>query len=622
MALQTWTTNGYTSSSNWSWRQIIVDDSYSTSNNTSVVIVTTQLKGSYLGGDPNVTIICDGETYKQTLRYNYPTYFNNWTTVLSKTFTIKHNNDGSKNISVSSSWSATGFVPNSCSANGSYNLTTIPRATVAPTVNGYIESSCIFPLSPYASFSHSLQLSWVNSNNNTITKYIQTDGSLGDSEYIFPSSYTNINFNIDSTYYNEFTNSDKLSASLLVKTYSGSKLIGSSTGTFQFVCNPALCNPDITTYEIYDTNSTTTELTKNNLDIVSIASDVRFKPVLRASSTNDTKTTIQRIVIDNIEYIYENAEIDIGSLQKNHINTKIYNSRNMIYETSLNIKGNLIPYFQQTFSISRLYRVEPTTGEIAIKYSGTVFNDYFDKDKTNKNNLNIVWKYREKNETTFINGGTLIPTYKDNTYYGEASLGKIFDYNKQYVFQFTINDSITTLTTEPQNVARGYPVYWWNSKNFYVNGNIYSNDFNLSNIGKTIRLCKNKTQSLPAKNINIITWEKTLFDNTEGLVTSDGSYITIGPGVHIVNIEAYYQNVTKTTKYIYLRVQRTRQEENELVTIIDPYCTVNTTENTLHISQNVYVEEGDSLYIEAYSEIESIILADQSWTHFTVTIIR
>ena len=471
MALQSWTTNGSTGKNNWYWRQIVEDVGYDVATNTSTVYVTAQIKGTYWYGTVYTSINCNGEVRNETHNYSSATYFSDWTTIQWASFTVSHNSDGTKTIGVSTSLDAPGISPYNASASGSYTLTTIPRATPCPAVSGYIEDFCDFNLSPYAAFSHSINLSWKNKNY-----YLQSDGTLGSSEYKFGYSEKPI-FDIDASYYQEFTDSDKMNATTTLRTYSGTTLIGTTTNTFTFICNPAKCNPSITSYEFYDNNNITVALTNNNLDIISGASNVIVNPTIKISSQYDTATTISRMIADGVQY--SEIPFNVGTLQKNYVDVTIYNSRNMYYQTSLQGKGRFIQYFPTTFNISKLARPEPTTGEVSIKYSGNIFNDYFDVNKQHKNTLIITWKYREKGTSEYTNGGTLSPTLKDNTYSGEESLGTIFDYQKQYEFIFTITDSIYTYDTTVQNVPRGYPIFYWTKDKVRILEDLYVKDMKL-----------------------------------------------------------------------------------------------------------------------------------------------
>lgn len=95
------------------------------------------------------------------------------------------------------------------------------------------------------------------------------------------------------------------------------------------------------------------------------------------------------------------------------------------------------------------------------------------------NTLKITWQYREKGSNTWITGGTLTPIInaQNNTYSGTASLGMIFDYQKQYEFLFTAEDllfnskgdgtdynPINPIQVQEQ-VTRGLPIFWWGQDN-------------------------------------------------------------------------------------------------------------------------------------------------------------
>lgn len=105
------------------------------------------------------------------------------------------------------------------------------------------------------------------------------------------------------------------------------------------------------------------------------------------------------------------------------------------------------------------------------------------------NELSLKWQYREKGSDTWIDGGTLTPTIntQNNTYSGYTSLGNIFNYQKQYEFQFIAEDRLfnyngTGTATNPINpiivqeqVTRGLPILWWGEDIVEILGKLYIN---------------------------------------------------------------------------------------------------------------------------------------------------
>ena len=125
---------GSTNNSNWGLFVDLNETSYSVGNNNSNVRASVYLyrtsSASYYGGSATIGVTVNGE-YKSTGFYpSYPTNIGagegNAHLVATFDYTVPHNDDGSKTVSMSMSWSAN-FSPSSGSASGSISLTNIPR---------------------------------------------------------------------------------------------------------------------------------------------------------------------------------------------------------------------------------------------------------------------------------------------------------------------------------------------------------------------------------------------------------------------------------------------------------------------------------------------------------------
>lgn len=158
----------------------VTETSTSTANNTSTLSISLVLKRPYsVSSSANKTASCtiNGTTY-------------NWSgsiggsgdkTLISKTQTVKHNDDGSKTISISASialnltWS--GSYVGTISGNGNMTLTNIPRyATVTQSNPEKTETSITVNWSANATIDYI----WYSSNNgSTWTGINVTDGTNG-----------------------------------------------------------------------------------------------------------------------------------------------------------------------------------------------------------------------------------------------------------------------------------------------------------------------------------------------------------------------------------------------------------------------------------------------------------
>lgn len=368
--------NGTTNSSYYIVYLNAYEKDYSVQNNTSTVVVELHMKrtsGSYLynGGSYNGTITVDGvkKSYSGTLPYPTAFYEGTDKTYAILTFyNIHHDDNGSKTVRISATYSAD-FSPTSGTVtNGSLKLTDIPRATNCPSITGYIKSSYNIPLSPASSsFTHSMYITFGN-----IKKWLQSDGTLGDSEYKF--STRNPMLTLSKDFYSEF---DGYSASGTIKlnTYNGSKLIGSKPGTLIAQCNPAICSPSIESATVVDTNANTIALTNNQNDIVKFASEVLITPTIRIGDPDDDRVRITTKSINNNVFT-ENSVVVTNPTDKS-FTIALTNSRQLTSNSVVSASGDLINYVPLTFNIAKIYRPEPTTGEVKIQYNGNYFDDKF-----------------------------------------------------------------------------------------------------------------------------------------------------------------------------------------------------------------------------------------------------
>lgn len=386
-------------------------------------------------------------------------------------YTIKHNNDGSRNVRITTELRGDGtFSPSYCVVDVVVGLSTIPRASTVNPLSAYIESQSNIVINPYANFNHSVRVWFGN-----INKWLQNDGTLGDNEYIFPSSNIRPSFVIPTDFYSQFT-SERGVGNIYVYTYSGGTKIGENHNTLTAICNPALCNP-YATATVFDVNSKTLAITKNKNDVIRYQSIMEITPTITVSGVNDTQTTLKSKSINGTIFTTDTARV-VNPTDKS-FTLKLVNSRNMSSEIIVEASGELIPYIPLTFS-ANLWRTEPTTGEVEIEYSGNYFAKNFKDEESNtvSNSLSLFWKYREKGTESWIDGTALEPTIdaNNNTYSGRQSLGIIFDYRKQYEFIVLYNDKLMEQTSSIYPVSRGFPIFWWSEDAVHIMHKLYVAD--------------------------------------------------------------------------------------------------------------------------------------------------
>jgi hypothetical protein len=137
------TINGSTNKSVWTFKLVTTEGTPDIPNNTSPLTVDVYIGRSSSSGSSymwGASISCGIEVTgcaKQTLTYSNANQVNvaagGWLHIGGKTFTVPHNTDGSKTVTVSASFT-NNVSPSSGSASGSVTLTNIARATT-PTAS-------------------------------------------------------------------------------------------------------------------------------------------------------------------------------------------------------------------------------------------------------------------------------------------------------------------------------------------------------------------------------------------------------------------------------------------------------------------------------------------------------
>lgn len=430
------------------------------------------------GGNYSGQLRVDGEwggNYSGSI--SYPTGIGtDWLYLTSISTTAYHNSDGSYSPNISISYSGN-FAP--FSYGGSYSgyvtLSTIPRATPAPNVTCDVENTTTFTLSPYASFSHSVQIAF-----GSYARYLKANGDLSTSEVKYASTVKTWTFNATSDYYTRFSGKNG-TGTITVRTYSGTSLIGTSSGTLTLIANQSLCSPVITGSVVDTLDKTNLGLTTN--DIIKYVSTPKLTTTIQISSKNDSNASLTFLqVAGNTISDLTKRTFDIQNPLSNSFLVKVINSRTYPTEQPIAASGKFIEYVLPTITITSAARTEPTTGDAYIDYKGDFYNGNFGNNVPNT--LTVSWKYKEKSATEYTEGGIVVPTIKNNTFSGTINVDGLFDYRKQYDIIVLAEDLIKEAANTTE-LARGYPIFWW-SENFVdilgelrINGNnpfLYNED--------------------------------------------------------------------------------------------------------------------------------------------------
>lgn len=461
------TINGSTNNSKWTFKLEVTEGNYDITNNTSPVTVTMYLgrasSQSYVGGNWTGNITIDGSSYNLSGNIPYPTYINGgeWYEVASYSKTVKHNNDGSKNVSVSASMSSSYFTPSYSSASGTVSLATIPRASGVACSSPYIGDNAIISIDKKSS-----------SFTNTLTYKIGTlTGTIATK-----TSNTTVQFQTSSiadSIYALIPNGTETSGTIYCTTYNGSTQIGDTQSTsFNLYAKESVCKPSVTA-TIVDTNTDVTNITGSSTKFIKYIS----KPKVTINATAKKSSSIKKYYVSlNDGQTSSTKETPFSTIGSNKVNVSATDSRN--YAGYNDYTLDMIDYIKLHINTISITRPEGTSNEAVLNCNGAYYNGSFSDTVTNT--LSGSFKYRKSGETDWTDGGSIILTITNNTFkVTNLSLGTSFDYNEEYQFKVILEDKFLTVGSSDVDIItlpKGQEVVAIGDDEVYVNGAFYLNN--------------------------------------------------------------------------------------------------------------------------------------------------
>ena len=176
------------------------------------------------------------------------------------------------------------------------------------------------------------------------------------------------------------------------------------------------------------------------------------------------------------------------------------------YTNTLELKPTIVQYIPLSITV-KFDRLSATSSEVKVKYSGNYYNGNFGSID---NELTIRWAYKIKEASEWIDGGTLTPTIENNTFSGETSLGKIFNYKTAYDFILYVSDKLSTVNPQ-ETVKKGETIFDYgidaDGNNYLnVNGDIYKNNKNIFSLIYPVGSIYMSANSTNPKNLFGGTW--------------------------------------------------------------------------------------------------------------------
>lgn len=383
-------------------------------------------------------------------------------TLLSKSYTVPHNSDGSKSTTISVNIGGDVMYG---SGSATITLDKIPRQaslTSAPNFNDEANPT----------------IKYSNPAGNSVTSLeacISLTGSNDDIEYRSVSktgsSYTFSLTDSERNVLRAATTTNSRTVKFYLKTViSGSTYYSTLDRTFTIING----NPTFTDFTYADTNTSVTNITDNDQILVkglsTLAVTISSTDKMIANKEAIPKNYIVTIDDKNVsgDYSENDLTINVGSINVSgpqRLNVRAYDSRN---NSTLVYKGIDIYDYDKPVINASVTRLNNFEKETTLKVSGTY--NKLTIDNVDKNTIEILqYRYRETNGewSTWIN---LVSTISDGSFSCNDVVLSL-DNTKSFEFEVQVIDKLQSSTVN-LNVDIGQAVFFisGNKKSCYING--------------------------------------------------------------------------------------------------------------------------------------------------------
>ena len=477
--------------------------------------ITRSNWGWIAGSAQSGNIVIDGTSYSFSYQPNWAYASSGDVTIAYFEKTVKHNDDGAKWCEASASWWTSGtYSCGTASASGGVTLTTIPRATACPNLDGYIEGSANIILNPAStSFKHRLYYSYNGKTGYfpSSTEFFADKGSL----------------DLDKTFY-DYTPKSSGTGNVTLYTYnSNGTQIGSKTGTITIRCDAEKCKPEISS-TLIDINDETVALTGHNEKLVKGYSNVQVTyTITTLNGATLASKTLNGSALGDSPYVINSVSTDTFTIVAT-------DSRG--FSTTDGKTNTMVEYIPLALNFNA-FRPTPTGSEIKINFTGNYFNGTFGSVA---NTLALSWKYRILRTSEWTDGGTFVAgtdyTISGNQFYSgtgssasDISLSTtLFPYNQAYEIAIFFADKLVdTYSTKP--VPKGEPVLNWEDGLVNVNGDLKINNHNILDMLYPIGRGFIDFTDTDYSNYLGLSWERELIGMTPvGLNKNDEDFNEIG----------------------------------------------------------------------------------------------
>lgn len=402
----------------------------SITNNTSEVVATVYLRrennGYTTSGTMNTTVSLAGLSQTESgLKFSNSGTAD--TLLFAKTFTVSHNSDGSKSITISVSCSSDVVTG---SGSQTVSLSTIARKSKGTLSSSTFNVGTDVTLNTNrnsSSFTHSLYIKYADGYY-----YNPVATNIGES--------CNINTDeINRIIYAQCPNSKSYSANFLLRTFNGSTAIGDYSD-ISFTANiPESGNkPTLDSNTFTQTNEATVALLGNNTGFVKNKSSLKVTFV-DASAKNCASIKEYGIICGSKTYTSSSPEITLTDISETTLKCWVTDTRGFKSEENTITVSGLYDYFKPTISDNKI-----TRGEIDAEKDYTDatldFTIEIPEIIINKEAISLNYRYRKSDESTF--GDYIAISAPDST---EKSYSLLleheFENNCSYIIEISATDA-------------------------------------------------------------------------------------------------------------------------------------------------------------------------------------
>lgn len=345
-------------------------------------------------------------------------------TLLSKSYSVPHNADGSKSTTISVEVGGDVMW-----ANGEEEITLdkIPRASSISGGSGNIASNTTININRADnSFTHTLEYTFGNLTGIIAEKV--------DTSY---------NWTIPTSFYSQIPNSNSGTGTITCKTYDDDTLIG--TSSIEFTAKVTNSNPTVGIFSYKDTNSITTSITGNAQRIIRDNSNLVFA-IGTATAKNSATISKYEVTFNELTKSRTSAgSLDFGTINLSSNVTatlKVTDSRG---NTATKQKTVIIDDWKLPTGLITLNRKNNFYSETYLKVDGTY------SSLNGKNSMVIQYQYKKVSDSDYSS----LKSLSDNV---QTNLD--LDNNYQWNVKVIIADKIGS-TTYNLFLDRGMPIIFF-----------------------------------------------------------------------------------------------------------------------------------------------------------------